>query len=230
MISFAITTYNRYQMTIDCFAQIIDNDFISEFVIVDDASTDNSGELLKEYFKDSHKVKIFLNKENLGMSRNKELAIRLCKEDFILIADSDNVFGNDYINSLNGFGLSSFSNHFLMPSFAKSNFDYRTFSDNIIGVQNIRKFMDEPMFEQLLNTCNMIVNRKNYLEVYEYNPTVKEVDTLWMNYLWLKSGKFFYVVPNMEYIHNVHSGSGWLSNAKENIQKAEEIKSLILAL
>lgn len=230
----AITTFNRCQMTIDSFSQIIDNDFISEFVIVDDASTDGSAEILKAFFKDNPKVKVYVNRENLGMSRNKELAIRLCKEDFVLIGDSDNLFGNDYINAVKGLGLDEntedVKRYFYMPSFAKPNFKYIDFEDELITEVNIRHYMDKPMFEQLLNTCNMIVNRKSYLDIYEYNPTVKEVDTLWMNYLWLKAGNALYVVPDMEYVHNVHSGSGWLSHAKENIQKAEEIKKLILQL
>jgi len=226
----AITTMNRCQMTIDCFAQIIDNDFVSEFIIVDDASTDGSAEILKAFFKDNPKVKVYVNKENLNMSRNKELAIRLCKESFVLIADSDNVFGNDYIDALKTIEVNNYDKHFLMPSFAKTEFDYRNFAGKMIHSGKMKRLMNEPMFEQLLNTCNMVVNRKKYLEVYEYNPTVKEVDTLWMNYLWLKNGGYFYVVPNMEYIHNVHSGSAWLSNARENIKKAEEIKKLILQL
>lgn len=230
MISFACTTYNRYQMTIDSFAQIIDNKFISEFVIVDDASQDYSGERLRDYFKDNPKVRVYLNKENLNMSRNKELAIRLCKEDWCIIADSDNIFSNDYITALKNKLNEGRFFQFHLPSFAKINFDYTAFSNCVIDKNNIKEFINKPMFEQLLNTCNMAVNRKVYLDVYEYNSDVKEVDTLWMNYLWLKKGYNLYVVPDMEYVHAIHSGSGWLSHAKENIKKAEEIKELILKL
>lgn len=231
MISVAITTWNRTQMTIDCFAKIIGNDFISEFVIVDDASTDGSAEILKAFFKDNPKVKVFVNKENLGMSRNKELAIRLCKEDFVLIADSDNLFDNDFVEALKNTGFETVgAKTFYMPDYAKPIFNYTSFAYSAISKDNIKLFIDQPMFEQLANTCNMVVPRKEYLSIYQYNETVKEVDTLWMNYLWLKAGNQFYIVPEMQYIHNVHSGSGWLSHAKENIEKAKEIKKLIMEL
>ena len=40
MVTLAITTYNRIDMTVKSFAQVLDDPRITEIVIVDDHSTD----------------------------------------------------------------------------------------------------------------------------------------------------------------------------------------------
>jgi hypothetical protein len=59
---------------------------------------------------------------------------------------------------------------------------------------------------------------------------MKGSDTIWMNYKWLESGKLLYIVPSMRYYHRVHDGSGWLENAKYNIQQTQKIEKLIYEL
>lgn len=81
-----------------------------------------------------------------------------------------------------------------------------------------------------MNTANYVVNKSEYVRVWEENDTVRSADTIWMNYLWLKSGNAFYVVPEMQYTHRVHAGSGFLQELDANMIKAEEIKKLIVQL
>lgn len=228
MISFAITTHNRFQMTIDCFAQIIDNDFISEFVIVDDDSKDSSGEKLYRNFYWNNKVKVFINGENIQMSRNKETAIALCKSDFVLIADSDNIFSNESINALRNIDFKE--DTIYCPSFAKPTFDYRKFSNQVFDKNHIKELVNDSMGNCCMNTANYVVPRENYSKVYEYNPSHLASDTIWFNYLWLKAGNKFEIVEGFEYNHLQHSGSGFLKDLDYNMKKAEEVRKLILAL
>lgn len=228
MISFACTTYNRYQMAIDSFAQIIDNDFISEFVIVDDASTDNSGMMLHEHFKNNEKVKVFINDKNIQMSRNKESVISKCKEDYVLIGDSDNTFTNESIESLKNIDFKP--DTIYCPSFAKPSFDYRKFSDQTFDKRNASFLVRDSMGNCCMNTANYLVPREAYSEVYEYNPEHLASDTIWFNYLWLKAGNKFEIVEGFEYDHLQHKNSGFLKDLDYNMKKAEEVRKLILAL
>ena len=77
MISICVPTYNRYEMTVQCFEQVLHDDRIDEIVVVDDYSEDGSYELLKERFKYDSKVKIFRNKINLDCFLNKRMSIDL---------------------------------------------------------------------------------------------------------------------------------------------------------
>lgn len=87
-----------------------------------------------------------------------------------------------------------------------------------------------PIGECLFNTCNYLVNRAEYLRVYQHNADMKATDTIHFNYLWLSAGNHFYVVPGMEYYHRVHDGSGFLQDCSYNMAKAKEIKELIKSL
>lgn len=51
MLSLAITHYNRYEMVVESFAQVIDDVRLSEILIMDDCSTDGSYEKLRDHFK-----------------------------------------------------------------------------------------------------------------------------------------------------------------------------------
>jgi glycosyltransferase involved in cell wall biosynthesis len=60
-----------------------------EFVIIDDASKDNSVDIVKNY-KDS-RIKLFLNEQNLGISKSCAKGVRLSKGKYIARMDADDV-------------------------------------------------------------------------------------------------------------------------------------------
>lgn len=233
MISLAITHYNRFDMVVESFAQVIDDPRVSEILLMDDASTDGSYQKLVTHFKGNEKVKIVRQGQNRGMAQNKTDAVAHCKNDWVILFDSDNIIGPDYLDALgadmqkNGRPPETW---ILMPSFARPGFNYNEFSGKTFSRKHVTDFFGYKMAECLLNTCNFFVNRDAYLRVYEHNRDMKATDTAWFNYLWLKSGGSFYVVPGMEYYHRQHSGSGFLQDAGYNMKQAERIKKMIMAL
>lgn len=90
--------------------------------------------------------------------------------------------------------------------------------------------LNDPLCNCLFNTCNYVVHRDSYISIWEENKEMKGSDTIWFNYLWLKAGKSFFVVPGMHYQHRVHNGSGFMQDVDYNMTKAEEIKQLIMNL
>jgi glycosyltransferase involved in cell wall biosynthesis len=234
-LSLAITTYNRYEMTVESFAQVIDDPRIDDIVILDDCSTDNSYQKLVEHFKGNEKVRVIRQAQNRGMGLNKKDAIALAKNDWVGILDSDNIMGSNYIEALDSIGgypgiTQLYKDTIYVPDFAKPQFDYQKFAGKRFNRKNVIDLVNDKTGNCLLNTCNYLVNRKTYLKVYEHNPEMKGTDTVWFNYLWLKAGNSFYVVPGMEYYHRVHNGSGFLQDANYNMKKSEEIRRLIMAL
>lgn len=234
MLSLAITTFNRYEMTVESFAQVIDDPRIDDIVILDDCSTDDSYQKLVAHFKDNKKVRVIRQASNRGMGLNKRDAIALSMNEWVIIWDSDNVLGVDYLNALEAQWKRDGYPHLrefciYCPSFAKPNFDYRKFQAYTFGAMQPVPVNDK-MGNCLMNTCNYVVNRNEYLKVYEHNTEMKGTDTIWFNYLWLKAGKTFYVVPGMEYLHRVHDGSGFLADVDYNMRKSEEVRRLIMAL
>lgn len=232
-LSLAITNYNRTDMLLESFERVLKDDRIAEIVISDDCSSDDVYRKLWTVFEEEKysKVKLFRNGINIGMSLNKRKVVSLCSYPHAILFDSDNILSPSYIDALERDTKGDLNwATFYMPDWAMDTFDYRAFAGIAIDKNNVKEYLDKPMYEQNLNTCNMVVPVDYYLSVYENNPEIKETDSLYMNYLWLKWGGDLYVVPGMRYIHKIHSGSGWLSNAAYNIQKGEEIKKLIREL
>lgn len=241
MLSLCITNYNRYEMLLESFQHVYDDERISEIVISDDCSDWKIYSKLEAYCRDKKKIQLFRNDRNLGMSLNKKKSVELASENWCILFDSDNILKRDYINAFHAFVLdnegkespnSSILNDgpIFCPEFAKPDFDYRKFSGLRIDWQNIRQVVADSMGNCLMNSCNYIVNRHKYLEVYRHDPSIKASDTIHFNYLWLKSGGSFYVVPGMQYFHRVHPGSGFLADVNYNMQQAEKTKRMIMQL
>lgn len=235
-LSLAITTYNRYELTKESFAQVIDDPRIDDIVILDDASTDGSYEKLKKYFEGHEKVRVIRQAQNRGMAQNKADAVALSKAEWVILWDSDNVIGPSYLDAiLMGNTTYDDTRQFYrdtiyVPEYARPQFDYRRFAGKSFNKHNAVDLINDDMGRCLLNTCNYVVNRDMYADVFKNNPEIKGTDTLWFNYLWLSRGYNFYVVPGMQYFHLVHDGSTWKEHADYNMKKANELNRKILAL
>ncbi len=228
-ISLCLTNYNRSDLIIKSFEKVIDDDRISEIIISDDHSDILIYEDLKKILAPYPKVKLHRNDINIGMSLNKCKSISLATNEWCILLDSDNVIDTDYIDCL--YDLFKWeSDTIYQPDFAAPSFDFRKFAGICVDKNTNKNHIDDSMYFCFLNACNYFVHRQTYLETYEHNSLIKEVDTMWHNYNHLKSGGKIYFVPEMTYTHTVHAGSGWMRHADENMAKAEEIKKLMMGL
>lgn len=233
-LTLAITTYNRHEMLLESFANVVDDKRIDEIIIMDDHSEDKYWNKIKDLGAFNHKIKVTRQLFNRGMSENKRDAIACSKNQWVIIFDSDNIIRPDYLDAIelrtarhNG---EMFLNNIYCPSFAKPHFDYRKYENKNYSAIEVVKVLSEPEFSCLINTCNYVVHRDSYLSVWQENKEMKASDTIWFNYLWLKAGKSFFVVPGMHYYHRVHKDSGFIQDCDFNMKKAEEIKKLIRQL
>ena len=74
---------------------------VDELIICDDASSDNSKEILEEY-KNKHPNLFFFhyNTENIGPTKNIEKAIKACTGELILLADQDDYWGKNKVDTI----------------------------------------------------------------------------------------------------------------------------------
>jgi glycosyltransferase involved in cell wall biosynthesis len=210
MLSIVIPQYNRFQMTIQSFEQILQDPRVDEVFIVDDCSTDDSYKKLYDYFRYDSKVKLYKNETNVDCYENKKRAIELASCHWAVLADSDNIFGLDYIETI--FNYTWDKNIILTPSWAAPHFDFREYEGLLINQHNVSEYVDKPMFSTMLNAANFFVNRQSYLDVWtdELDPVTS--DSIWFAYNWLKAGKSIFVTPNLTYTHRVHDGSHYKNN------------------
>lgn len=62
-----------------------------EFIIVNDASTDNTSEILESYAKEDKRITLINNTYNVGVSRSVECAMQAAKGDYIARMDADDI-------------------------------------------------------------------------------------------------------------------------------------------
>lgn len=240
-LSLCITTYNRPRLTIKAFEKVYNDPRIDEIVIVDDCSgAGNYPKLLQlvnefEYLASPLKIRIAQNETNIGMSCNKARAIEWAKNEWCILFDSDNVLDVDYLDAFYKMLVDDEHrpnpNIIYCPDFARPMFDYRSLSGKAYTAFMVKhEIKNNDALNLAMNTCNYIVNKERYLIAYKHNPKHVASDTIWFNYNWMLNGGNFYFVPNMQYEHLVHDGSGFMQDAAGNIARAEEVRKLIMQL
>lgn len=232
MISLCITTYNRTDLLMESFAQVLDDKRISEIVIVDDCSNADVwgnicaqiGKLIEKY---PH-IKLHRNDTNIGCYHNKKRAVGLASNEWVIIFDSDNVITPEYLDALPK-GVSKFIAY--QPTFAKPHFDFTKYEDAYVDRSTVHFFAGHSTFTTSLNAMNYFVNRDEYLRVWEERPEPWTADSLLQNYNWLKAGNIIYFCPGLEYEHRVHDGSHYKEHHRktgnlynELVQKLKEMR------
>jgi glycosyltransferase involved in cell wall biosynthesis len=74
---------------------------VDEIIVCDDASSDNTKEILKEYKKNNPNLFfIHCNTQNLGPTKNIEKAIQACTGELILLADQDDYWEEHKVETI----------------------------------------------------------------------------------------------------------------------------------
>lgn len=98
-VSVVMCTYNGDRYLRAQMDSILGQDYpISEIIVQDDGSTDDTYELLKSYRNaHPHLFRLFKNNERLGFNRNFHTAMLRATSDYIAISDQDDVWFSDKI-------------------------------------------------------------------------------------------------------------------------------------
>jgi len=221
MVSLAVPTYNRSEMTMDSFSQILNSNLIDEVIIQDDYSKSNI------YFElwnlvhalNNKKVHLNRNEKNLGPFHNKYEAVKNCKNDWVILLDSDNVIDHSYVRVIDKLVKEPDILYCAETLYSKGketiNWSYEAFNQLVIDKKNVKKYIDNGLFETWMNTGNHFFNRDSYLKVVECSEChsrLKVADSIYFSYLWLLFGNRMKVVPGLAYIHNIHDGSYYIEH------------------
>lgn len=96
-ISFVVPVFNKEEHIRDCLNSLISQDFTDiEIIVIDDGSSDNTPQILKEY---EDKI-ILKTKSNTGVSAARNDGILLAKEKYTICIDADDCVEKDYASSV----------------------------------------------------------------------------------------------------------------------------------
>lgn len=98
-LSIIIVNFNTKRLLKDCLNSLMENmrGIIYEIIVVDNASSDGSIEMLRNNFPD---VKLIANKENLGFAAANNQAAEIAKGRFILLLNSDTILKEGNIRDM----------------------------------------------------------------------------------------------------------------------------------
>jgi len=210
-ITLAITNYNRFELLVKSFEQVLNDERIDEIIIVDDHSKKEILDKIVAEFNSHPKVYIYSNPRTLGVYKNKHESVELSSNEWVIVFDSDNIIDTNYIDAL--YKIKEWQPKTVYcPDFAKPKFDYRHFAGKLIYRSTAASFFKLPQFDCLINTMNCFVNRDEYLRHFDPETEPSAADSAYFNYRWLMAGNSMYVVPGLEYEHLVHSGSHYVQN------------------
>lgn len=225
MISLAVTHYNRPYMLMECFEKVQDDPRIGEIIIQDDASDATQFQKIIKHYQTlgNLKIKIYRNLTNQGVYRNKYYSVLNSQNQWVIVFDSDNIIGVDYIDRI--YSLRQWDESLVYcPDYAKTEFNYKLFAGHVISRSNVSEFYKWKRFDCLINTMNCFVNRQKFIEAFD--PIVDPIaaDSAYFNYQWLKRDHAMYVVPDLEYVHRIHPGSHYVQNQ----HRSNEFHALVM--
>lgn len=122
LISVIIPIYNIEKYLGECLDSIIKQSYIpDEVILIDDGSTDNSGEICNNYVNKYSCFKV-IHRKNRGVSSARNLGINIAKGDYILFVDGDDILSPYYIEKLLK-GIQQSDNDLAICGFSKNKAD-----------------------------------------------------------------------------------------------------------
>lgn len=97
--SICIPTYNYGKYIADCIESVLSQSFRNfELLIVDNASDDNTEEVVRNYIEHNANVRYFRNDVNIGMAANWNRCLSLSTGEYVKILCADDVLKPEHLN------------------------------------------------------------------------------------------------------------------------------------
>jgi len=101
LVSIAMCTYNGEKYLHEQLDSLVYQDYSNlEIIIIDDCSSDQTLDILKDYSNRFSFIKVFQNESNLGYVKNFERAISKCSGEYIALSDQDDIWELHKISTL----------------------------------------------------------------------------------------------------------------------------------
>ncbi|CAA7193876.1 glycosyltransferase [Chryseobacterium potabilaquae] len=176
MASYNGSSYIKEQIE-SILSQLIHGD---ELIIVDDTSTDNTLDIIN-MFKSEY-IKVFRNKKNKGHVKTFENVLSLAKNDYICLADQDDIWINGRLNRLLEIikekKVLLVASNFQVNNESVNNTEFlRLESEN--SNRNLGNILRIFKGKSAYYGCTMMLNKKLLKYVLPF-PTYIEAHDLWM--------------------------------------------------
>ncbi len=212
-VSIVMCTYNGAVYLQEQLDSILNQTYaIQEIVIVDDASADQTKDIILSNAKKHSIIKYFFNEQNIGFTKNFEKALTLASNEYIAIADQDDYWVNTKIEKM----MSSWNTE--SPLMYCDSIHFRgNIPDTFIANKKNRKIAGSNPFQlSMYNTISghaMIV-KKSFLSKVLPIPATVFYDW-WMAIVASCNGGILFV-PEILVLQRAHDNNVTIQNLTEN--------------
>lgn len=92
-VSIIVTAHNNAEYLPKCLDALLQQTLVDiEILAFDDASDDNSAQIIRDYAQKSSKIHAHINKKNLGVSATRNQGIKLAQAPFVMFCDGDDYY------------------------------------------------------------------------------------------------------------------------------------------
>ena len=175
--SIVVPLYNKEGYVLSTLNSIFQQTFSNyEIIVINDASTDNSLQLVKEL--NDKRIRIIENKKNIGLSDTRNAGILNARNDYIAFLDADDCWHTTFLERIASL-IEEFPDEGVYATYYEENFNGKRLSPKI-KIANHKKgtsFLITNFFElnigRLILTQSCLVVKKEVLEnINGYNATV----------------------------------------------------------
>lgn len=91
-VSVILSVYNQEKFLEESFKSILEQSFSGfEFLIIDDASSDRSLSIIKQFAGKDKRIKIIINQKRLGLTKSLNIGLRKAQGEYIARMDGDDI-------------------------------------------------------------------------------------------------------------------------------------------
>ena len=146
-ISVIVPVYNTQNYLKECIDSVLNQSFKDfELICINDGSTDNSLNILKDYEIKDARVKV-ISQENRGLGASRNLGLKLAQGEYVLFLDSDDYLSLDALEKLHHH---AYVNDLDLVLFKIMNFNYKTRKESHTEYFDM-KFLKEIVGDEIFN-------------------------------------------------------------------------------
>ena len=189
-----------------------------EFIIIDDCSTDDSVSVIRSY-KDS-RIKLYINEENIGLTKSLNIALDKCNGEFIARMDSDDISEPERFEKQIEY-LKEHQDVIVCGTWARCFGEWRSYNSNDTICRTIPDRVTFRIFQLFGNNPNIvhISAMFNHVLIKKCNVRYDERYIYAQDYrMWISCSEYYncYIIP--EILVKIRVRTGTISTSKKEIQ------------
>lgn len=209
LVSVVMASYNHENYISETIESVLNQSFKDlEFIIIDDASRDNSPQIIKSYQKKDNRIRTFFHKKNKGISKTHNELLNKAKGKYVAFLASDDVWTKDKVKEQikilkNNENLVVWCDGLIIDSSGNSQ------GKLISKIHIFNKFKKSGyIFEELILKSNFIfgsslITKKEFFNDIKFNNKLKYLNDYKMELDLAKNHEYYFIPKPLAY-YRIH--------------------------